>query len=307
MNQLLLALFFSLFSFSVLKAAEQPPIHLVWQVSKEAMCETDWLREVLSGINYSEIDDGEWSVFKDRSIIVIPRGSKGKKYFKALQEKNYKFVVIHLGDERYSSKPKYYRKMPLVIRNYWHKMYGKNVLTFPLGYMQGFWNHCPSRQTSSTAQRKYTWSFAGQVEKSTRRDMALNMKKIPNFKIHEIGSFRDPNGLAVNLYRELLSDTIFVPCPRGFWNLDSFRVYEALECGCIPIVERTPIDYFTQFFGAHPFLSVSSWEEAAPLIEALLSDPERLEKKRVECSQWWLSYKEKMKKEMTSAILKALK
>lgn len=287
---------------AVLKAE---PIHLIWQAQKEMLCETDWLREILSEINYTEIDDGQWNVFKDRSIIVIPRGRKGKKYFKALQEKRYKFVVIQVGDETYSSKPKFYEKMPLVIRNYWHKMYGKNVMAFPLGYMKGFWTKSPQMLTSK--ERKYTWSFAGQIEKSTRREMILNMKKISNFKIHETGSFLDPNGLAVDTYHALLSDTLFVPCPKGFCNLDSFRVYEALEAGCIPIVEKSPTDYFTHFFGAHPFLSVSSWDEVAPLVEATLADPEKLEKRRIECSEWWLNYKGKMKKEMTAAILKTLR
>ncbi len=185
-------------------------------------------------------------------------------------------------------------------------MYGKNVLAFPLGYMQGFWNQRSLKPSLVSSERKYTWSFAGQIEKSTRREMILHMKKIPNFKIHETGSFRGSDGLAIDSYRDILLNTVFVPCPRGFWNLDSFRVYEALESGCIPIVEKAPIDYFTQFYGVHPFLSVSSWEEAEPLIEALQSDPECLERKRVECVEWWLKYKAKMKKEMASAILQAL-
>ena len=32
--------------------------------------------------------------------------------------------------------------------------------------------------------------------------------------------------------------SIFVPCPRGNSSPDTFRLYEALEAGSIPIVER---------------------------------------------------------------------
>jgi hypothetical protein len=58
--------------------------------------------------------------------------------------------------------------------------------------------------------------------------------------------------LNIEDYAQLLSETIFAPCPAGWENLDSFRVCEALEAGCIPIVERRPFyDYFRHLFGDH--------------------------------------------------------
>ena len=37
---------------------------------------------------------------------------------------------------------------------------------------------------------------------------------------------------------EILSSTKFIPCPNGFFHPETYRLYEALECGCIPIVEN---------------------------------------------------------------------
>jgi hypothetical protein len=132
--------------------------------------------------------------------------------------------------------------------------------------------------------------------------MIENMKKIPGYSIYQTHQFGDPNALTAETYRDLLLKSIFVPCPRGWWNLDSFRVYEALECGCIPIVEKTPLDYFSKFLGNHPFLSIGSWDEAPLFIESLLANPSRLEELRSNCHQWWLDYKTNMKIEVKNLI-----
>src|SRR5271169_362483 len=119
------------------------------------------------------------------------------------------------------------------------------------------------------------------------------MKKLPDSFLHEASDWgrRDPKSLTVSECRELMLNTIFVPCPGGWANMDSFRVYESLECGCIPIVETFPHDYFNSFLANHPFLTVDSWEEAPGLIQAYMADPEVLEKKRLECYEWWMEYK----------------
>ena len=40
-------------------------------------------------------------------------------------------------------------------------------------------------------------------------------------------------------YLDIIKDSIFfVPCPRGNKSVDSFRFFETLESGSIPIVEE---------------------------------------------------------------------
>lgn len=277
---------------------------LIWQVDKEGMCETDWVKEVLSEVNYEEIQDGKWSVFKDNSIIVVSNDKKRKckKYLDKLAKMHYKFAVIQLSDEFYSIPADFYEQCTFVLRHYWHERYGKNVASFPLGYKQGFLSKETSLEIKDASHRKYVWSFAGQIEKSTRIAMIESMKKIPHYYIHETKQFFDPNALPSDKYRELLLNSIFIPCPRGWANLESFRVYEALECGCIPIVEKTEIDYFEKVLGNYPFLSLQSWDEAPDLIRALLENPMALEQMRNKCKQWWIDYKKMMKKEIAFKI-----
>lgn len=35
-----------------------------------------------------------------------------------------------------------------------------------------------------------------------------------------------------------MSNAVFCPAPKGFYSVESFRVYEALESGCIPLVDN---------------------------------------------------------------------
>jgi Exostosin family len=155
----------------------------------------------------------------------------------------------------------------------------------PLGYGPGFWEG-GKEQPSPASDREYVWSFSGMVRRRpTREAMVNNMKKIPDYFFLETSDWgrRDPQSLTVSECRELMLKTIFVPCPGGWANMDSFRVYESLECGCIPIVERFPLDYFGNFFSDHPFIVVDCWEEIPDIIQAYSKDPEALEKKRLEC------------------------
>jgi len=97
-------------------------------------------------------------------------------------------------------------------------------------------------------------------------------------------------------YLSLIEDTVFVPCPMGNVHLESFRLYEALDCGCIPIVERRPwLDYFTLLFGEHPLPTVSHWRDAPRLISELNQEgPACLQLKQDEIQDWWRSYREKL-------------
>jgi len=93
----------------------------------------------------------------------------------------------------------------------------------------------------------------------------------------------------------------------GNVNLESFRLYEALDCGAIPIVERRPLlDYFTQLFGPHPLPSVRHWKEAQSVIHSLCSDPVRLQDKQVQIREWWRQFETRVSNQVTSALSSAL-
>jgi hypothetical protein len=269
----------------------QEKIHLVYLgfTPGEGFWERDWMGEILSGIDapICDVPNPHYDIFLNRSLLVTSSATPWDKLYSYIQKcnaKRLKYGLILLNDETYACSNRLYSAVPFVVRNYWHKNFQKfpNLLCIPLGYKTGFSKNF-SEPLKTSAYRSYTWSFAGQFTKSNRRLMIHAMQQIPNHYVHGIQSFGAHDSLLTQDCRNLLLDSVFVPCPRGGWNLDSFRVSEALEAGCIPIVEKTPFDYFGKFYGNYPCLAVSSWYEAPPLIQALLADPEQLENLRQTC------------------------
>lgn len=272
------------------------PISLIWQANREKAWEEDWLMELLNGVDVTIVDDGNYKKYIDNSIIVISAWQKSsdcKAYFQKLHKMKYKFGVILLSDERYIVPKDLYKYPAFVFRNYWNKNFigQKNVAIFPLGYKKGFWQDgYPTIKPA--AQRHLTWSFVGQItKKPTREAMITALKTFPNCFVYETFAWADPNSLDAISYRNILLDSLFVPCPAGWVNLDSFRVYEALECGCIPIVEKGSEDYFSRYFGEHPFITVDSWEQVPRHMNELLANPDLLEQRRIQCYEWWQAHK----------------
>lgn len=279
---------------------------MIWQMEKSKWWEFDWLMELLESVDVEIIEDPKREKFIDNSIVVVSwQGNEA--YFKKLHDMGYKFGVIQLSDELYKVTTDYYTYAQFVFRNHWHPKFEdqKQVFAFALGYKAGFWKNC-NKEFLDSFSRPYLWSFAGQLtRKPTREKMIAAMKTIPDYFIHETATWEDPNGLSTEKYRDILLKTVFVPCARGWVNLDSFRLYEALECGCIPIVEKGPPDYFAYAFGDHPFLTISSWDEAPALIKKFIDDRNLCEKKRKECYAWWCNYKKMLQHKMVSTIKNA--
>lgn len=306
----ILFIILALFSCNFIEATnpKNNEINVIYQTAakSEGFYEYDWLKEVLSGITYNEHFDGKYQTVLKNTIIVVskPPLATLQGYLGRFLKKGYSFGIIHLSDELYDDQTNHYRNAKFVFRNYWHKKFAnqKNVHFFPLGYKRGFWDNYRQKKLAKSTDRSYSWSFIGQANKSTRIEMINQMKKVPNYFFYETFAFFDTNAMSAQDYRDVLLDSIFVPCPRGSWNLDSFRVCEALECGCIPIVEKTPLDYFANFYQSYPFLAVNNWEEAPDMVNELLADPNRLEKHRSDCTVWWKKQKERLKNKVRNVV-----
>ena len=87
---------------------------------------------------------------------------------------------------------------------------------------------------------------------------------------------------------EILSSTQFLPCPNGFFHPETYRLYEALECGCIPIVENA-YQYYDRLFPKNPFIKIDKWIDAKSII--INWNIEEINKKQKECESWWSVYK----------------
>nr|MBA3816861.1 hypothetical protein [Parachlamydiaceae bacterium] len=75
----------------------------------------------------------------------------------------------------------------------------------------------------------------------------------------------------------------------------------ALECGCIPIVEKGQ-EYFSNYYGEHPFIAIDSWDQVPSLMSNLLANPELLEQRRIQCCAWWQAYKKMLNAQWNNTI-----
>jgi hypothetical protein len=265
-------------------------------------------------LNLTEIVDGRYQEFHDGSIVVDNHLTTSKRaYYFEMLRRRHRFALVHLSDERYIDDYGAYSLANVVIRPHWCRLHAsdKKVHVVPLGLMNGF--VVASRKPA--CDRRYAWSFAGNVDKSTRAAMVGAMSTVPGGHLHRSDSVgprtikNRPDAtppLAIAEYAELMSETVFAPCPTGWQNLDSFRVCEALEAGCIPIVERrASYDYFRHLFGEHPMITVSDWSEAPAAISQLQADPHALEQRRLACETWWQEHKRTTALHVQDAILRA--
>ena len=118
--------------------------------------------------------------------------------------------------------------------------------------------------------------------------MNFQLKEIkPNF-VNRTDKFADKKkSMGVDDMTKILSDTNFVPCPAGFFHPESYRIYESLQCGAIPIVESV-YNYFDKTYPKNPFIKIKKWNEAKAIIDNWSHD--KILDKRKECFDWWNQY-----------------
>lgn len=100
----------------------------------------------------------------------------------------------------------------------------------PLGTMRTF---NPPRYIP-IAQRKYDYCFIGQLDPYRRVDFYNHVQKITentNSYIHFYKGWN--NGFSSEIYAEILADSKVALVPCGSASLDTFRFYEAAQCGCV--------------------------------------------------------------------------
>jgi len=272
------------------KSAERPL--LVWQYDAFERWEGQYLRELTSGVIAGEkAEYHAYSHVGPRMIVVDNHlGDQVNAYIRRAALAGADIVLFHLGDEAYIDDCSCYRWCRAVYRNYWSVTQARNsnVRFLPLGYKAGFSNGEAIRPVT---ERRYVWSFCGDLNKTTRGSMNQHMTALePNY-LHVTSGWDAPDLLPVEQYRDIMDQSIFVPCGQGFCTPDSFRVYEALEAGCIPIVERTAeFDYFAGAYGDHPMPVIRDWAEAPSLVSAILASGQAPALAR-RCHAWWIGLK----------------
>jgi hypothetical protein len=200
--------------------------------------------------------------------------------------------LFQIGDEYFTSRVDLYDLFDRVIRNHRNSFVAApGVLSILLGLPNA---EPVSRSFAPASGRSFVWSFAGQI-KTSRIAMAEALAPIvPNRLVDTMR----PGTVALEAagYAALLDDTVFIPCPMGNAHLETWRVYEALERGCIPVLEaRLTLDYYRALLGPHPLPTFASWREAGRAMARLAADPQALDDLQAEVARWWAGAKDKLR------------
>ena len=279
---------------------------LVWQFRPHDAWEYDWLNVLLEGSVSGEHVDNTWSHLAPNMIVVDNRLVPEKvPYYQRAFENGCKVILIHLSDEAFNDDTTAYKYCEAVIRNYRSDVLAEQARLFflPLGYKTGFGREAAPKPA---AARKHLWSFAGDPNKLSRGEMLNTLAQVEGGVWHLTSGFNAADCLSTADYRALMDDSIAVPCPGGWSNLESFRVYEALEAGCIPFVEkRKGYDYYRALLGPHPMPTVATWAEGAALLQKL-KDNGGLAPLQQSCMDWWRDYKPRLKRGVADFVSSAL-
>lgn len=270
----------------------------VWQDPKAV--HDPWIHEIFGEVLSDSVVDGDRELVQDGVILFDHFVTSWRdSYYSRFRGRN--AFLVDMSDEFYDFDPEIYVNFRGVIRMYWSDVFRPERVRFlPLGYA-GVKGDGPDVVAPSTT-RQYVWSFLGQMNKSSRPDMANGLARVePHllFATDELPGMvmwnRGPSGARRYSQAEnkaILMDSIFAPCPMGNVNLECFRVYEALECGTIPILEkRFRFDYFRSLWGEHPVPTFSSWSEASRWIGRMLERPAEIDVLQRRCTEWWRDYK----------------
>lgn len=242
-----------------------------------------WIYEILKKVQYIIINDKK-DIKNDDTLIIVDSSIENKvELYERLKLTCSKIFLFHLGDEAgiYDFSP-IYNNCNYVLRTFCSNKYFENQLVrcVPIGYKSGIANQ-------NIDKRKFKWAFIGTPHKSSRHDLLFQFSDIKESFCHKTVEF-NKKIISVAQMNKILSATEFLPCPNGFVHPETYRLYEALECGCIPIVENA-YKYYDRLFPDNPFIKVDKWIEAKSIIRDW--GDAQIKQRQEECKIWWEKYK----------------
>lgn len=115
------------------------------------------------------------------------------------------------------------------------------------------------------AKKKYSIFFAGSLH-SSERIYAYSIAKKIGFSHGYYGwGWTSKQSLTPNSYLKFLKYSKYILCPTGYVNLDTFRFYEIIKSGSLPIVPKEtpfqPFNYFSKIYNLDERITVNLFTE----------------------------------------------
>lgn len=147
--------------------------------------------------------------------------------------------------------------------------------------------------------RSDSWAFLGQANTLPRIDLAAALKE--RQATHQDGRLLVTDGFAQGVeQREYLAaylSAYVAPAPSGPFSVDTFRLYESIEAGCLPIIEPhsphdphsrdtpAPDGYWDRVYPGHPLPVEEDWTDIDAVLERVYETP--IQPRINQVGSWW--------------------
>jgi GR25 family glycosyltransferase involved in LPS biosynthesis len=266
--------------------------------------EGKWLNELFSSSNIPfrleqvSIDD---PLSDSNNLIVFlqkPKWDLQKKWVWKLLQTGKTIKIVHCSDEftYYPDPVDFYKweNVKGILRFYQRPDNTSHTLTMPLGY---HWKN--TSEIPLIEKRSFKWSFVGTDWNNRSKQIESLLEIKPNF-VKYFPDWNNKEQLSEKDYIDLLLDSIFCPCPGGN-NIETYRFYEALECGCIPVYTELP--EILKDSNIPMIMKTETWNKVAEVMNFLLTNPSVMNDYHSKLMSWWISYKNKLKLQIDKWLL----
>ena len=113
--------------------------------------------------------------------------------------------------------------------------------------------------------------------------------------------FGSKDSLNSEKYYEIICNSIYVPVPHGFFHPETYRFYEALEAGCIPLVEN-PHNFYDIIYPNNPIQKLTTWTEAKKFIKESYKNDSLKSEYLAELDYWWKNLIKDFQKNISNKI-----
>lgn len=219
-------------------------------------------------------------------------------------------VVLLSGDEEWAFDWRFFLEMsePLDLRKVWvmqprPEHIEAGLTGFPGGWYPG--THEGVRDVVDR-YRDLDWMFAGQVTHKRREECAAVLWPMLDSRSRFLGTEGYLQGMPQETYWDFMARSKVIPCPSGPMTVDTARAFEALEAGCVPVVDMVTArgedyDYWSLLFDeeAKVLPPISDWSSFRPMLGVIL---ERWPLDANRCSAMWQQAKRRWAKQLDADL-----
>ncbi len=262
--------------------------------------EKEWIKTILGDFDLKQFNPKDMPPKDSWFIVMRPFSDELNKLFNYMHSVNYTFKILHLSDEFAKDNIEFYKlsSCKQVVRNYIRSDIPtdlSNILTIPLGF-----HHKSILNIKSFNEREYIWSFHGTnwFNRKTIIDQLTNFKP---YSLHFTPDWNHTTMTNQYDYIDILTNSKFCPILRGN-NIETFRLYECLENGVIPIYVRMDGDdeFWNWITSKIKLINLKDWSTAKNAINYFISNPDKAELYRTGIITQWNQWKNEIKIAITS-------